>query len=324
MTSLTRAPEATGGAGHKTRGLAGDHATREPALDEDPRRYRLIDWLTLGYFGVNTLLLLHPNRPENWPQLLAGHLVYLLGAPLAIRLASRHPVIRFLREWYPLLGILFMYNEIQYLNRILTDRFFDPLVIGWEDALFGRQLATEFRRWVPWKFVGEAMHFGYFSYYFNLPTLFLPLWILGRRREFRISMGVVAATYIFCYLWYIFMPVTGPYWQFRPFPEWSEQGWFFPRLTNAVVAGGSSRGSAFPSSHIAASVAVAGMVYRYLRPVFPFLVVTVTLLSLGTVYGGFHYAVDSIAGLLVGLVAARFGPALVTRFDEQRHRKAPS
>ena len=292
-----------------------------PGTADDPRRYRLIDTVTLGYFGLNTLLLAHPNRPANWPLLLLAHMVYLVGAPLAIRFSTRHPVIRFFREWYPLLGILFMYNEIQFLNRILTDRFFDPWVIGWEKTIFGRQLATDFRRWIPWKPFGEMMHFGYFSYYFHLPTLLLPLWLLGRRREFRIAMGVVAGTYIFCYLWYIFFPVTGPYWQFRPFPEWSEQGWFFPRLTNAVVAGGSSRGSAFPSSHIAASVAVVGMTCRYLKPVFPVLVVTVTLLSLGTVYGGFHYAIDAICGLAIGLVAAVYGPRLVIWFDERRGKR---
>jgi membrane-associated phospholipid phosphatase len=323
----TRTPEARAGAAEPILAADPGRATAEPVpigeTPDDPRRYRLIDWVTLGYFTLNTLLLAHPNRPANWPALLLAHMVYLAGAPFAIRFSTRHPVIRFFREWYPLLGILFMYNEIQYLNRILTDRFFDPWVIAWEEALFGRQLATDFRGWIPWKPFGEMMHFGYFSYYLHLPTLLLPLWLLRRRREFRISMGVVAGTYIFCYLWYIFFPVTGPYWQFTPVPSWSDQGWFFPRLTNAVVAGGSSRGSAFPSSHIAASVAVVGMTFRYLKPVFPVLVVTVTLLSLGTVYGGFHYAIDAVCGLTVGLFAAVFGPRLVIWFDERRGKESP-
>jgi len=279
------------------------------------RRFRLVDWFTFIYFGVNTLLLVHPNRPPNWATLLLFHLAFLAGVPLLIKFAGRHRVIGFLRDWYPILGLFFMYNELQYLNRVLTDRYFDPLVIGWEQRLFGHQLAVDFRRWAPWKALGEALHFGYFSYYFNLPALFIPLWLSRKYREFRIAMGVVAGTYYFCYLWYVFFPVTGPYWQFQPLPDPAAEGWFFPQLANTIVHGGSSRGSAFPSSHIAASVAVLGMAGRYLKPVFRLLFVPVVLLCLGTVYGGFHYGVDALAGLAVGLLAVRYGPGLVIRHD---------
>jgi membrane-associated phospholipid phosphatase len=282
-------------------------------------RFRLVDIFTFVYFGTNTLLLAHPNRPDNWPLLLGLHLLFLAGVPLLVRIQDRHPLFRFLREWYPMVGLLAMYNEIQYLNRILTpDHFYDSWIIDWEGRLFGRQFATDLRGLVPWKPVGEAVHFGYFSYYFTLPALFVPLWLMRKYREFAIAMGVVAGTYYFCYLWYIFFPVTGPYWQFQPFPNAAAEGWFFPELTNRIVAGGSSRGSAFPSSHIAASVAVLGMAGRYLKPVYRLLFIPVILLCIGTVYGGFHYLIDAVAGLGVGLLAARFGPGIVVTHDFRR------
>jgi membrane-associated phospholipid phosphatase len=284
--------------------------------DDTPGRYRVVDILSLLYYGLTAALLLHPDRPAAWPGILALHGLVLVGVPLAVRFGSRSRVVAFLRDWYPMAALILLYGELKDLNQVLQKGYFDPLVIAWEDGLFGRQLCMALRGWMPWKPVGEILHFGYFSYYFMLPALFPALYVLKRRREFRISAAVVLGTYYFCYLCYVFFPVTGPYWQF-PQPDPSGMGWFFPQLTHGIVAGGSSRGSAFPSSHIAASVAVLGMAWHTLRPVFFILLLPVTLLTIATMYGGFHYGVDAAAGLLVGLLAAWLGPKVVRRFEPE-------
>ena len=112
----------------------------------------------------------------------------------------------------------------------------------------------------------------------------------------------------------LFWPVTGPYWQLpQPIPD--TEGWFFPQLTNAIVAGGSSRGSAFPSSHIAASISVLGMARLYNKPAYRILFLPVMLLTVGTVYGGFHYAVDAVAGLAIGLLFDWLGPRVIMKAD---------
>lgn len=282
--------------------------------DPAPGRFRLLDRIYLAYFGLNSLLLLHPNRPDNWPQTLLLHLCYLVGIPLLVRFSRKHAVLSFVRDWYPILGITFMYGELQYLNQVLRAGYHDELVMKWEMALFGRQMATDFRAMLPSKLLGEVLHLGYFCYYLTLPALFIPLWLMKRYREFRISMGVVGATYIFCYFWYVYFPVTGPFWQF-PKPDPETQGWVFPQITYSIVSAGSSRGSAFPSSHIAASIAVLAMARHYYRPAYWFLLVPVVLLTVGTVYGGFHYAVDSVAGLAIGLLFYAFGRGVVERVD---------
>ncbi len=273
--------------------------------------FRLLDVFTYIYVGINALLLLHPNRPAHWYEILAFHSAILAGIPLLIRFQHRSPVLRFVREWYPVLIMTFLYTGIGHMNRILTSRFFDDTVIGWELALFGTHMCTAFREAFPSKIIGEILHFGYFMYYAQLPALFLPLWLFAKREHFRTAMTVVAGTFYACYLTYTFYPVTGPYWQEsipRAIPDL--EGWFFPQLTNSIVSAGSSKGSAFPSSHIGASVAMLGMSFRYLRPLFWIMLLPVIFLTLGTVYGGFHYAVDAIAGLLVGALAWTFGPRI--------------
>jgi membrane-associated phospholipid phosphatase len=74
------------------------------------------------------------------------------------------------------------------------------------------------------------------------------------------------------------------------------------RFTQRLLDDGAAWGTAFPSSHVAVSVVAAGVAVREWRPLGVVLLVAASLLTLGTVYGQFHYAVDAVAG--AGLAAA--------------------
>ena len=67
-----------------------------------------------------------------------------------------------------------------------------------------------------------------------------------------------------------------------------------------LLAAGSSRGTAFPSSHVAASLVASLCALRFQRPVGLVVAVLTMGLALATVYGGFHYLVDVLAGVIVG------------------------
>jgi membrane-associated phospholipid phosphatase len=74
----------------------------------------------------------------------------------------------------------------------------------------------------------------------------------------------------------------------------------------------SAWGAAFPSSHVAVAVAATAVALLEWRVLGLALVVPTTLLTLGSVYGQFHYAVDVLAGIGVGLAVA-IGAWLVSR-----------
>ena len=80
---------------------------------------------------------------------------------------------------------------------------------------------------------------------------------------------------------------------------------------------GSSRGTAFPSSHVAASVVSSLCALRHQRLVGIAVSVMTAALTLATVYGGFHYAVDALVGVILGglawLVSAGVLEALASR-----------
>jgi len=270
-----------------------------------------VDLILLAYLAVATAVAVHraPSQPGCWWLVVANGFAALL-----IALFTRPGLGRIgqaLREIYPLLLLVGLYGQLDVLNRGVV-RAHDGLVQQWELGLFGVQVSRVWWQAAPSAFWSTVLHGAYFSYYFivSIPAFYF-LWRgdLVAARRFVLA---VMTTFVICYLVFMFFPVAGPYYVF-PRPA----AWFVAnpaaRLVYDTLAEGSSYGAAFPSSHVAASVAAvitAGMGSRRLGLA---LLLPALLLTVGVVYCQMHYAVDALAGLVVGgLVAAgvrRFGAA---------------
>ena len=126
----------------------------------------------------------------------------------------------------------------------------------WELALFGAQVSRVWWQAAPSALWSTVLHGAYFSYYFivSVPAFYF-LW-RGDLAAVRRFVLAVMTTFVLCYLVFIFFPVAGPYYVF-PRPA----DWFLAnpaaRLVYDTLAEGSSYGAAFPSSHVAATVAAA-------------------------------------------------------------------
>ncbi len=108
--------------------------------------------------------------------------------------------------------------------------------------------------------------------------------------------------FVVCYLVFVLYPVAGPNYTFEH-PTGPVRDVWSARLVYGVLAGGSSFGAAFPSSHVGASVAATVVLWRVWKPVGVGFTLPLILLTVGTVYCQMHYAIDATAGLMVGLVA---------------------
>ncbi|WP_428277401.1 phosphatase PAP2 family protein [Candidatus Palauibacter sp.] len=97
------------------------------------------------------------------------------------------------------------------------------------------------------------------------------------------------------------LPVAGPRYEFVQIGGEIGEGTLFG-IVHGILETGSSKGTAFPSSHIAASLAGVVAAGREDRRWFRLLLVPELALTAGTVYGRFHYAVDALAGILLGLL----------------------
>jgi membrane-associated phospholipid phosphatase len=119
------------------------------------------------------------------------------------------------------------------------------------------------------------------------------------------------------YLVFIVFPVQGPRYLFPP-PGGELSKGFMYHLAHAILERGSSQGTAFPSSHVGVAFAQTALVFLLMRKTSPLLIrkaapllmrkaaplllVSSVGLALGAIYGGFHYGVDVVAGLVLGLL----------------------
>jgi membrane-associated phospholipid phosphatase len=259
---------------------------------------RPVDLLLLAYLTIVTIVAaLHlSENPGGW-WLLVAHALFVVLLYLITR-PGLGPVGRTIREIYPLLLLPALYTELDVLNSGGI-QIHDAAVQRWELLLFGGQISQDWWRSAPSRFWSTVFHSAYLSYYLIISTPALYFAWRGDLQAVRRFVLVVIATFIICYLVFIFFPVAGPYYEF-PRPD----AWFLDnipaQLTYEALATGSSYGAAFPSSHVAAAIAATLAAARSSPRLGLILAVPTLLLTIGVVYCQMHYAVDALGGLAVG------------------------
>lgn len=217
--------------------------------------------------------------------------------------------LRFVRLTWPVLVTPLLYQELSLINGLHGWGYFDPLVQGWERALFGVQLSVVASEWAPSAAASEIFHLGYLSYYALVPGAAVAAYLGGGERALRRFTLSVGAAFFLCYLCFALFPVAGPRYLFPKPGGGAAEAWLFGP-THRFLEASSTKGAAFPSSHVAATVAGWLSTRRASPGWFRGSAVFVALLTLGTVYGRFHYGVDALAGLAVGWAAYLAAPAL--------------
>jgi membrane-associated phospholipid phosphatase len=224
--------------------------------------------------------------------------------------ASRGGGARVLTDWAPLLLVPLLYLELPLLMEGMPGpvRYHDPWAAALDQRLFGMQPAYAWAGAWPSPLLSEALHACYFSYYLiiYLPPLLL---YLGPARRGGSEVGsafeeivlAVTISFLICFVVFVVMPVQGP--RYLGVPAGVPDG-PVRRLVLAVLESGSSRGAAFPSSHVSVSVTQALMALRHQPRVARWCLPVALGLGAGAVYGGFHYGVDVLVGAAVGVLAA--------------------
>ncbi|MDH5590557.1 MAG: phosphatase PAP2 family protein [Gemmatimonadota bacterium] len=271
------------------------------------------------YLLATTPLIVMGGVTDGSAVWMVGHLAVLTGVCLLEwrarggELAGGWEVVR---SWIPLMVVPLLYGELPHLMEGVWTGYHDPAIQGIERVLFGGQPSAELAGMVPWVGLSEVLHAAYLAYY---PIIYVPplfLFLKGRRADFHASVTAVIATFIACYVVFIFFPVQGP--RYIWVPEGIPQG-PVRSLVLTVLEGGSSRGAAFPSSHVAVAVAQTRVMLRVMPGVGRLLAGVTVALALGAIYGGFHYAFDAVIGAMVGVaVVAALDPSSPGPEDEGR------
>jgi membrane-associated phospholipid phosphatase len=251
-------------------------------------------WLS-GYLAATGLIFVTDGE---WA-LAALHAALIAVGTWALWHTESNGLKRLIRDLLPLIVAPLLYGEIPMLIAAVGATYHDVAVQAWEARLFGGQPARTLAARLPWTAVSELLHAGYLAYY---PLIFVPPLLLlarGERRGYAETVLALTVAYTVCWTIFIIFPVQGPRYLWGPPPGIPAGP--MRRLAVHVLAAGSSRGAAFPSSHMAVSGVQALMACRWQpRGVAVPTTAIAVLVGLGAVYGGFHYAVDMIAGAVLG------------------------
>ena len=249
--------------------------------------------------------------------LLLAVLLFAVLLALFRRLTASSRLGNLVHTFYPLVLFGGLYTALGILNEGLDPGRIpanDALVQGWERTVFGGQPSYDLIRRYPSVFLSGVLHLAYFSYY---PTIIVPPPILAARGDWDGARRVIGASitaYILCFVVFTLFPVAGPNWVFDH-PTGPVREVWSARLVYGLLEGGSSVGTAFPSSHVAATFATVIAAWRAWPPLGRVTVVPFLLLTIAVVYCQMHYAVDALAGLAFGAVAGIGAQRLWWRTD---------
>jgi membrane-associated phospholipid phosphatase len=251
------------------------------------------------------------SRVPAWPWLLAGDVLVLVLVELVARAPRSSRFAGIVALWYPFLLIPAYYGQLGVIG-LDVGHVRDLVVQRWEAALFGGQPSIAWHRAMPLPALSWTLHACYAAHYFIFIGVPLWLWIRAGREACERAIFTIALTFFVCYVGFALFPVAGP-WYWFPRPDGPPSRAATARLVHWMLDSASSYGTAFPSSHVAASWA-AVLVAVKRAPLLAAILAPVALgLAAGTVYGQFHYAVDALAGAAVALICFAWGDWLRTR-----------
>jgi len=213
----------------------------------------------------------------------------------------------FIRNWYLILALPLLYLDVGNFLHLVTPREFDPLLLVVEEHLFGILPNLRLQALVN-PYLTEFMQISYSIYWITIPLGAAVFYHNKRLDLFEYLLHYVTIAFFLSYLIFIFFPVAGPRFFLADQLTVKYEGLFIADYLRGFIKQSGYRGGAFPSSHVGVAVTILTFLWhfqpRVAKKIFLPLVIA---LSLATVYGQYHYVVDVVAGLFMGLCIGFWG-----------------
>lgn len=285
------------------------------------------EWVILGYLVFTLLLIFFGYTKLQNPESLIWGRVRVVTLTCAMWAVYRMIPCRFTHFWrigVQLLLLAWWYPDTYELNKLFPN--LDHIFASYEQSLFGCQPALLFSQHVTDIVSSELMLLGYVSYYplIGVVTLY---YFFRRYAEFNRTAFVILTSFFLYYVIFDLLPVTGPQYYYLAAGMDNIANGIFPNVHDyffshmeALPMGGNSDGliyqgyadghttgerptGAFPSSHVGICTVLMLLACRTKsRALILFILPFYVLMSLATVYIRAHYAIDTVAGLLSGIL----------------------
>lgn len=260
---------------------------------------RVITFYLLTTAGF--VVLFH-QQVSHWETYVGIHLL-ASGLIFSLRFVCGRlsPFLQFLRDWYPACIFPVLYKEVEIFAGAFGDWRLTQEIRELEATLFHGHPSIYLSEWLAWALLSEYLHLCYLSYLLLFPVVGGYWYFTGRVAAFRELLFLLSITLCASYLIFILFPVDSPFYLSSPLGE-PMAGHFFYQLVHFVSRRGGARGGAFPSAHVSLATVVWLVAWKRQRQLCYLLSPLLGGLILATVYGRFHYVLDAIAGLALGVL----------------------
>ncbi|HUL34050.1 MAG TPA: phosphatase PAP2 family protein [Candidatus Eisenbacteria bacterium] len=278
------------------------------------------EWWAFGYFGISSALIVlfaeHLQHPVRVLLLRAGVVGVILCLCRIQSLYAQRNVDRsasfaarwwhFWRFWYPHLLFLFCFEELAQLMTLFQPHWQDAKLIAFDYWLTGVHPSVWLEQFVtPGR--NDFMQFAYLTYFVYLVVLGGILYV---RREWFAYWSVMTYSmvgYSIGYLIAMSFPIESPWFAMAGWWGDSLHGGGVTATINFIEHYGKVRGAAFPSEHVAGSIAVLWGAWRFRRWLFWMMVPLVFLMCVSTIWGRYHYIADIFGGIFTGTLGYFIG-----------------
>ena len=278
------------------------------------------EWVALAYVTFSSVMILAFSKNIAHPfkligaQAIVATLICILcvaGARAEER-AQREGVTfatrfwHFWRHWYPHLFFLFCFEELAYLVHLVNPNWQDVKLIAFDHWMFGVHPAVWLEQFVS-PLRNDLIQLVYLTYFVYLLVLG---GILYCRREWRSYWSVMtysAVAYAIGYVISAVFPIQSPWYAMAGMWHGELHGGPFTATINFIEHYGRVRGAAFPSEHVAGSVAALWGAWRHRRWLFWVMLPLIAAMCVSTIWGRYHYVADIFGGIITGTLGYLIG-----------------
>jgi len=274
----------------------------------------LIITLIIFYLG---LAVLFKQSIPNFVETFYGLLILFIVSLSIIKAISfiKVKILRsILQSSFVLLFFAYFFGLSSKFQLLIHTDWMDTKLIGIDNAIFGMELSLKLQNLVT-PYLTEAMMFAYVVY---IPLLIITAIVVYKnaaQKGLAEYLFVLSLGYIFCYIGFILFPVASQMYFMPDKYSLPLEGGLFTYLSELIRNNLHFRGGSLPSPHCAAATVILWACYKYNRNIFFVILPSVTLLYISTVYGRFHYSMDSVTGILTGCVAIIIYPLVLKFMD---------
>lgn len=274
----------------------------------------LIISLIVFYLGLG---ILFNSSISNFNSVFIELFILLIGVFIAFKTIAwikGKALQAALQTFFVLLFFAYFFGLSSNFQLVFHHNWLDANLIAFDKMVFGNEMSLILENIIS-PYLTETMMFAYVSY---LPLLIITAAVAyksGKEKGAAEYLSVISLCYVFCYLGFILFPVAS-------------QTYFMPEKYSVPLSGGMFTytselvrnnfhfpGGSLPSPHCTAATVILWACYKYNKNVFFIILFPVILLYISTVYGRFHYALDSLSGIITGFLSIKTYPLVIRIID---------